>query len=125
MAEQFLMAIDAGTGSVRAVLFDPDGNQIGCVQKEWEHKEDPRYPGSMDFDWVHNWKLACECTNGVIEETKIKPEQWVKTVKAAGMTGLILTCKHHDGFCLWNTGTTDFNVMNSPMGKDIVKAVSD
>ena len=55
MAEQYLMAIDAGTGSVRAVLFDPDGNQIGCVQKEWEHREDPRYPGSMDFDWVHNW----------------------------------------------------------------------
>lgn len=68
------------------------------------------------------------CGSEVVSDfdiTKIKPEQWVKTVKAAGMTGLILTCKHHDGFCLWNTGTTDFNVMNSPMGKDIVKAVSD
>ena len=68
------------------------------------------------------------CGNEVATDfdiTKIKPEQWVKTVKAAGMTGVILTCKHHDGFCLWNTGTTDFNVMNSPMGKDIVKAVSD
>lgn len=68
------------------------------------------------------------CGSEVVSDfdiTKIKPEQWVKTVKAAGMTGIILTCKHHDGFCLWNTGTTDFNVMNSPMGKDIVKAVSD
>ena len=68
------------------------------------------------------------CGSEVVSDfdiTKIKPEQWVKTVKAAGMTGVILTCKHHDGFCLWNTGTTDFNVMNSPMGKDIVKAVSD
>lgn len=68
------------------------------------------------------------CGSEVVSDfdiTKIKPEQWVKTVKAAGMTGLILTCKHHDGFCLWNTGTTDFNVMNSPMGKDVVKAVSD
>lgn len=68
------------------------------------------------------------CGSEVVSDfdiTKIKPEQWVKTVKTAGMTGLILTCKHHDGFCLWNTGTTDFNVMNSPMGKDIVKAVSD
>ncbi|MCI6254130.1 alpha-L-fucosidase [Eubacterium coprostanoligenes] len=68
------------------------------------------------------------CGSEVVSDfdiTKIKPEQWVKTVKTAGMTGIILTCKHHDGFCLWNTGTTDFNVMNSPMGKDIVKAVSD
>lgn len=68
------------------------------------------------------------CGSEVVSDfdiTKIKPEQWIKTIKAAGMTGVILTCKHHDGFCLWNTGTTDFNVMNSPMGKDIVKAVSD
>ena len=38
MANQYLMAVDAGTGSVRAVLFDLDGNQIGCVQHEWDHK---------------------------------------------------------------------------------------
>ncbi|MFR2495890.1 MAG: autoinducer-2 kinase, partial [Christensenellales bacterium] len=50
-----LMAVDAGTGSVRAVLFSLEGEQLGCVQQEWTHKEDPRYPGSMDFDWVHNW----------------------------------------------------------------------
>ncbi len=70
------------------------------------------------------WGCASETVDD-FDITKIKPEQWVKAVKSAGMTGVILTCKHHDGFCLWNTGTTDFNVMNSPMGKDIVKAVSD
>ena len=43
----YLMALDAGTGSVRAVLFDTSGNQIGVVQKEWTHREDPRWPGSM------------------------------------------------------------------------------
>lgn len=48
MSQQYLMAIDAGTGSVRAVIFSLDGEQTGCVQREWEHKEDPRYPGSMD-----------------------------------------------------------------------------
>ncbi|WP_308619316.1 alpha-L-fucosidase [uncultured Eubacterium sp.] len=73
-----------------------------------------------DREWGCGSEVASD-----FDITKIKPEQWVKTVKAAGMTGVILTCKHHDGFCLWNTGTTDFNVMNSPMGKDIVKAVSD
>ena len=51
---KYLMAVDAGTGSVRAVVFSLDGEQVGCVQREWSHREDPRWPGSMDFDWVHN-----------------------------------------------------------------------
>ena len=57
--------------------------------------------------------------------TKIKPTQWVKAIKASGASGIILTCKHHDGFCLWDTKQTDFNVMNTTLGIDIVKAVSD
>ncbi|MDR0552044.1 MAG: autoinducer-2 kinase [Spirochaetaceae bacterium] len=62
----YLLAIDAGTGSVRAVLFDTNGIQIGCVQKEWFHREDPRYPGSMDFDCKANWELAASCVREVI-----------------------------------------------------------
>lgn len=52
-------------------------------------------------------------------------DQWCEAIAAAGMRGLILTCKHHDGFCLWDTKTTSHNVMNSPHGKDVVKEVSD
>ena len=52
-------------------------------------------------------------------------EQWVKAIISAGMKGLILTCKHHDGFCLWDTKTTPHNVMNSPCGKDVVREVSE
>lgn len=55
---------------------------------------------------------------------QIHPRQWVKTIKSAGMSGIILTCKHHDGFCLWNTKTTDFNVMNTTLGLDVVKKLS-
>lgn len=56
---------------------------------------------------------------------KIDAAQWVKTVKASGATGIILTCKHHDGFCLWNTEYTDFSVKNTDLQQDIVKLVSD
>lgn len=57
--------------------------------------------------------------------TNINPEQWVRVAKSSGATGIILTCKHHDGFCLWDTGATDFNVMNTGLGRDVVKEVSD
>ena len=71
MANRYLMAVDAGTGSVRAVLFNEDGAQLSCVQREWTHAEDPRYPGSMDFDWVHNWELASECIRGAIAQAGV------------------------------------------------------
>ncbi len=105
MAKQYLMAIDAGTGSVRAVLFDTDGNQISCVQREWEHHEDPRFPGSMDFDWVHNWELACECTKGVLSETGIAPEQIAAVSTTCMREGIVLYDK--DGNEIWACANVD------------------
>ncbi len=61
----------------------------------------------------------------IFNPMKLDAEQWVKAVKSAGMKGLILTCKHHDGFCLWDCKHTEHNVMNSPYGKDIVKETAE
>ena len=46
--------------------------------------------------------------------TRLDCEQWAQTVAAAGMKGIILTAKHHDGFCLWPTKYTDYSVRNTP-----------
>ena len=90
MSKNYLMAVDAGTGSVRAVLFDLEGNQIGCSQQEWDHKEDPRYPGSMDFDWVYNWKLASGCIRDVISQTGIDPAEIAAVSTTCMREGLVM-----------------------------------
>ena len=51
--------------------------------------------------------------------TKFDPDEWVRIAKAAGMKYIILTTKHHDGFCMFSTKQTDYNIMNSAYGKDI------
>jgi alpha-L-fucosidase len=52
--------------------------------------------------------------------TQFNPVEWLDLAQEAGMEYLVFTTKHHDGFCMWDTKLTDFNVMNSPYGKDIV-----
>ncbi len=50
-------------------------------------------------------------------------EQWVNAAKRAGMKYLVFTTKHHNGYCMFDTKTTDFSIMNSPYGKDITREI--
>ena len=64
----------------------------------------------------------------VFNPTELNPAQWVETCKAAGMRRLVLTAKHHDGFCLWPSAYTEHSVKSSPWKNgqgDLVREVSD
>ncbi|MEO6723316.1 MAG: alpha-L-fucosidase [Ferruginibacter sp.] len=64
----------------------------------------------------------------VFNPTELDVNQWTRTLKETGFKTLILTCKHHDGFCLWPSKYTEHSIKNSPYknGKgDLVKEVSD
>ena len=56
---------------------------------------------------------------------KFDADQWVKAARDAGMKYLVFTTKHHDGFCMWDTRQTEFNVMRSPFGRDVVRELAE
>lgn len=51
------------------------------------------------------------------------PAQWAKAARQAGMKYLVITSKHHEGFCLWDSKYTDYKATNTPCGKDLLKEV--
>lgn len=78
-------------------------------------------PGKHEQYWQHcniahndYVKLANE-----FNPAEFDPVEWLDLAQEAGMEYLCFTTKHHDGFCMWNTAQTDFNIMNTPYGKDI------
>ena len=56
--------------------------------------------------------------------TNFNADAWARLAKDTGMKYLILTTKHHDGFCLWDTAFTDYNIMNTPFHRDVVKELA-
>ncbi len=65
------------------------------------------------------WGTGME-PESIFNPTKLDCRQWAKTLKEAGIRGMILTAKHHDGFCLWPSKYTEHSVKNSPCSRDVV-----
>ncbi len=74
------------------------------------------------YDWPREKYEALAKTFNPVD---YDPEAWVRMAKAAGMKYICFTTKHHDGFCMWDTKYTDYNIMNTPYGKDVLKMLAD
>ncbi|WP_294961250.1 autoinducer-2 kinase [Sulfurimonas sp.] len=86
----YLMAIDAGTGSVRAVIFDTDGNQISAAQKEWTHLAEDGVANSMSFDFTANWKLVVGCIKKALLDAKLSGEDIIALSATSMREGIVL-----------------------------------
>src|SRR3569833_1469979 len=77
-------------------------------------------PTYMNQDWADP-----DAKPAIFNPTNVDCDQWAKAAKSANMTYGCLTTKHHSGFCIWDTKTTDYNVMHSPYKKDVVRQFVD
>ena len=68
MTARYLLAIDAGTGSCRALLFTEAGRQVGAAQREWAHREPPGAPGGQDFDVGAGWRAIAVCVRDALRD---------------------------------------------------------
>jgi alpha-L-fucosidase len=56
--------------------------------------------------------------------TNFNAREWIKVVKETGARYIVFLLKHHDGFCLWDTKETDYNIMNGPFKRDIAREIA-
>jgi len=99
------MCIDAGTGSVRAVILDSKGNQISIAQEEWSHLSEDGVHSSMGFDCKSNWNLTARIIKESIQNSGLNPNE-IKGVTASSMReGIVLYDK--DGEELWAVANVD------------------
>ena len=79
---------------------------------------------NMPTFYDHDWPDP-EAPVERFNPTKLDCRQWAEAALSAKMSYGCLTTKHHSGFCIWDTKTTDYNVMNSPLKRDVVREFAD
>jgi alpha-L-fucosidase len=96
-------------------------------EKRVQELKDLRW--GMFICWSFSTFSGREWTDGVAKRIdydklfpakKVDTDQWAKTARQAGMGYILFLTKHHDGFCLWDTKTTDRKVTNAPLGRDVL-----
>lgn len=105
-----LLNICSACVSKPAPIFPiPESKQV-----EWQKMETYAFVhfglnSFTDNEWGYG-----DASPDLFNPSDLNCEQWVQTFVKAGLKGVIVTAKHHDGFCLWPTKYTDYSVKSSP-----------
>ena len=88
------------------------------------------WKGKTEYgEWIrHSAQIPLEEYDkfvGQFNPVKFDPRAWVRMAKDAGMKYIVITSKHHDGFCLFDSKETDFDVKSTPFKRDILKELSE
>jgi len=102
---RYLLALDSGTSSGRAVLFDLNGTQVAVAQEEWLHHEEPGFPGSMNFDCSANWALLARSIRKVLHDANIDPADILGISATSMREGIVLY--DEAGRELWGCANVD------------------
>lgn len=85
------------------------------------------YAAAARHEWVkHNEEIPDEEYDKYFryfDPDLFDPSFWARKAREAGMKYLVLTAKHHEGFCLWDTAYTDYKATNTPCGKDLLREI--
>jgi alpha-L-fucosidase len=91
---------------------------------EWNGKK-----SNHNAEWIQSQAAVPSAEYaGLLEKfnpIKYDPDAWVRLAKDAGMKYIVITSKHHDGFCLWDSAHTEFDVASTPYGKDLLKPLAE
>ncbi|MDD4602961.1 MAG: alpha-L-fucosidase [Bacteroidales bacterium] len=107
----------------KAARVTPSSNQLNWQQSEFNAFIHFGPNTFMDKEWGDG-----KADPAIFNPSKLNARQWVRAFQLAGMKMVVLTVKHHDGFCLWPTRFTAYNISATPWRKgkgDLVREVSD
>jgi len=115
---KYVLTIDAGTGSGRALIFDFAGRQIAQSSREWIAPGLPKYPGSAVFDTTQAWRLIGECIQDVLANARISTKD-ISAVTAASM---------REGFVLYDKNKRELWAcpnIDARAGEEAAKLIAD
>jgi len=96
------------------------GNDLSWSRKGGRRWGKIKYPDS-GFIPIEEYDALYKTFN----PTGFNPQEWVKMMQDVGMKYIVFTTKHHDGFCMFDSDFTDYDIMSSAYGRDIFKELTD
>jgi autoinducer 2 (AI-2) kinase len=101
----FVVNVDVGSGSGRAIAFDEEGRLVAASQREWLPRAIPEYPGAQDFDTEDAWRLLSECLRDVRGQLGRDGRQIAAVTSTAMREGMVLY--DSDGREIWACPNVD------------------